>query len=214
MLKYQSGSATSSEEGKDVAEAPDNADNAAEDAAAAPSSDEYLACPQPGEQLTLGFDHTLTMNYEGTSITHILHSGMLGLSCAICNDQGEVLIASAAAATIPYEMHGVMEDCSMEMEGTMMASAAGTCIDGTVYLTITEDWQSASGTMTCPDGQMPFMIPAPGPRVHEGADGAGEVFYLVAGSQGYTTNRPFLEGDGYHSWTLFTTQVDAVPLNP
>jgi hypothetical protein len=147
-------------------------------------------------------------------MTHILHSGMLGLIAQSVNDQGEVIIASAASVTIPYEMIGVMKDCSMEMAGTMVASAAGNCVDGTVYLTITEDWQSASGTMTCPDGQMPFMVPASGPRVHQGADGAGEVFYLMEGSQGYTSDRPFLEGEGYHSWTLYTTQIDSVPLTP
>ena len=201
------------EEDKDLAEAPDPA-SAAADNAADPVADEYLPCPQPDEQLTLGFDHTLTMNHEGTSITHILHSGMLGLVVQAANDQGDVPVASVASVTIPYEMYGVMEDCSMEMKGTMVASASGYCIDGTVYLTIIEDWQSASGTMTCPDGQMPFMVPAPGPQVHEGADGAGEVFYLVEGSQGYTTNRPFQEGEGYHSWTLYTTQIDVVPLTP
>lgn len=204
-------------EGKDLADAPEPAsaaaDNAAEDADSASPAD-LLGCPAQGENLTLGFDHTLTMNYEGTSMTHILHSGMLPLAAQSVKDDGEVVIASPAPVTIPYEMHGVMKDCSMEMEGTMVASASGSCIDGTVYLTITEDWQSASGTMTCPDGQMPFMVPAPGPRVHEGADGAGEVFYLVEGSEGYTTNRPFLEGEGYHSWTLYTTQIDLVPLTP
>lgn len=202
------------EEGKDAAEAPENADNAAEDAAAAPVSDEYLACPQLGEQLTLGFDHTLSINYEGANLTHILKSGMLGLAVQGANEEGGIAIASAAPVTVPYEMYGVMRDCSLEMEGTMVASASGSCIDGTVYLTIIEDWQSASGTMTCDDGSMPFLIPASGPRIHEGADGAGEVFYLVAGSQGYTTNRPFQEGEGYHSWTLYTTQVDSVPLAP
>ena len=100
------------------------------------------------------------------------------------------------------------------MAGTMVASASGFCVDGTVYLTIIEDWQSASGTMTCDDGAMPFMIPASGPRVHQGADGAGEVFHLVAGSQGFTSMRPFQEGEGYHSWTLYATQVDSVPLVP
>ncbi len=201
------------EEGKDLADAPNPA-SAAADNVAEPAPADFLGCPTQDEQLTLGFDHTLTMNQEGTSITHILHSGMLGLVVQAANDQGEVVITSAAPVTIPYEMLGVMGDCSLEMEGTMVASAEGSCIDGTVYLTIIEDWQSASGTMTCPDGQMPFMVPASGPRVHEGADGAGEVFYLVESSQGYTSNRPFLEGDGYHSWTLYTTQIDLVPLTP
>jgi hypothetical protein len=205
------------EEEKDVADAPDGADNE-DNAAPAPDSDEgeakYFNCPQEGEQMTLGFDHTLTVNYEGSSITHILKSGMLPLVVQSVNEQGEAVIASAAPTTIPTEMHGVMDECSMEMEGTMVASATGTCIGGTVYLTITEDWQGLSGTMTCDDGQMPFMIPASGPRVHDGADGAGEVFHLVAGSQGFTSNRPFQEGEGYHSWTLYTTQVDLVPLVP
>ena len=198
---------------KDVADAPDPA-SAAADNVGEPAPADLLGCPAEGEQLTLGFDHTLTMNYEGTSMTHILHSGMLGLIAQSVKADGEVVIASAAPVTIPYEMIGVMKDCSMEMNGTMVASAEGNCVDGTVYLTITEDWQSASGTMTCPDGQMPFMVPAPGPQVHEGADGAGEVFYLVEGSQGYTSNRPFQEGEGYHSWTLYTTQIDVVPLTP
>ena len=201
------------EEGKDLADVPEPASAAAEEAAE-PAPADLLGCPTEGEQLTLGFDHTLTVNYEGTSMTHILHSGMLGLIAQSVKEDGEVAIASVAPVNIPYEMHGVMKDCSMEMNGMMVASAVGSCIDGTVYLTITEDWQSASGTMTCPDGQVPFMVPAPGPRVHEGADGAGEVFYLAEGSQGYTTNRPFLEGEGYHSWTLYTTQIDLVPLTP
>ena len=38
-----------------------------------------------------------------------------------------------------------------------------------------------------------------------GENGAGEIFYLGAGSEGYSTMRPFLEGDGYHTWTLYMT---------
>ena len=142
----------------------------------------------------------LTMNYEGTSLTHILHAGMLNLNVQSGSDQEEAAISSIAPISIPYEMQGVMKDCSLEMQGTMMASASGYCEDGTVYLIITEDWQPASGQMICPDGAMPFQVPAAGPMIHEGADGNGEVFYLVEGSEGYTSMRPFQEGDGYHTW--------------
>jgi len=202
-------------EEKDVPDTPEG-EEVVEDSAPEPAEGEpqFFNCPQAGEQMTLGFDHTLTMNYGSASMTHVLKSGTLTLVAQTVNDQGQMEIASAGTTTLPTEMFGVMDECSMEMEGTMIASATGTCVDGTVYLTITEDWQGLSGTMTCPDGQMPFTIPAAGPRVHTGADGAGEVFYLVSGSGGYTTQRPFLEGDGYHSWTLYTTQVDLVPLVP
>ena len=185
---------------------PNNTENA--------DAPEYLDCPAPGETLYLGFDHTLTMNYEEASLTHILHAGMLNLNVQSGSDQEEAAISSIAPISIPYEMQGVMGDCSLDMQGTMMASASGYCEDGTVYLIITEDWQPASGQMICPDGAMPFQVPAAGPMIHEGADGNGEVFYLVTGSEGYTSMRPFQEGDGYHTWTLYTTQVDLVPLVP
>ena len=105
---------------------PDDAENA--------DSPEYLDCPGPGETLYLGFDHTLTMNYEGASLTHILHAGMLNLNVQSGSDQEEAAISSIAPISIPYEMQGVMGDCSLDMQGTMMASASGYCADGTVYL--------------------------------------------------------------------------------
>ena len=59
---------------KDPADAPQNGDQAA-NADGVNEEAAYLACPQEGEYLTLGFDHTLTMNYESASMTHILKSG-------------------------------------------------------------------------------------------------------------------------------------------
>ena len=45
---------------------------------------------------------------------------------------------------------------------------------------------------------------------------SGEIFYLVEGAEGYSSMRPFLEGDGYHTWTLYTTgdNIPVVPLVP
>ena len=201
------------EESLPTEEIPEEASSSSDNAQDSESPD-FLNCPSPGETLYLGFDHTLTINYEGASLTHILHSGMLNLNVQAAADEGEVAVSSTAPITIPYEMQGVIKDCSMEMAGNMIASASGYCEDGTVYLIITEDWQAASGQMVCPDGAVPFQIPKVGKMIHEGADGNGEVFYLVEGSEGYTSMRPFQEGDGYHTWTLYTTQIDPVPLVP
>jgi hypothetical protein len=111
-------------------------------------------------------------------------------------------------------MMGVMGPCSVEMAGEMQVSASGTCTDGVVYLRIVETWQSATGSMTCDDNVIPFNTPGPGTYVHEGPDGGGEIFYLVDSSDGYTVMRPFGEGSGYHSWTLYASQIELVPLVP
>ena len=191
-----------------------NNESAEEESQDVEEEPEYLSCPQSGETLTLGFDHALTVNYEGTSLTHILRQGFLYLNAQASEGEGEVAIASSQPISLNYEMMGVMGDCSLEMQGKMLASASGYCEDGTVYLTIIEDWQPANGQMVCPDEIIPFQIPAAGAMIHEGADGNGEIFYLVAGAGGYTSMRPFQEGDGYHTWTLYTTQIDTVPLVP
>jgi len=154
----------------------------------------FLNCPSNGESLVLGFDHAVTIEQPDVNLTHILKEGYL--------------------PSLDYEMMGVMGPCSVTMAGIMQVSASGTCNDGVVYLTIIETWQSANGSMTCDDDVIPFSSPGPGSFTHEGADGAGEVFYLVDSSEGYTVMRPFGEGSGYHSWTLYAAQIPLVPLVP
>jgi len=53
-----------------------------------------------------------------------------------------------------------------------------------------------------------------GVQTHSGVDGEGEIFYLVEGSEGYSSMRPFAEGEGYHTWTLYTQDIPLVPLVP
>lgn len=175
---------------------------------------EFLGCPASGETLILGFDHALTIEQPDVNLTHILKEAFLTITAAEADEDGTVSLSSVGEASLEYEMMGVMGPCSVELAGTMQASASGTCTDGVVYLTIVETWQSGSGTMTCEDEVIPFNSPGPGAFVHESPDGAGEVFYLVDGSEGYTVMRPFGAGSGYHSWTLYTTQIELVPLVP
>ena len=101
----------------------------------------------------------------------------------------------------------------------MRPSAHGTCEAGVVNLFIEENWMALNGEMTCidPDGDvaiLPFNVPPMGLQKHSGENGEGEIFYLVEGSDGYSTMRPFLEGDGYHTWTLYTEDVPLATLVP
>lgn len=174
----------------------------------------FLPCPTVGETLTLGFDHALTIEQPDVNLTHILKEGYLTLVAGEVDADGTVDLSSIGSPSLDYEMMGIMGPCSVTMAGIMQVSASGICTDGVVYLTIVETWQSADGNMVCDGTAMAFSSPGPGAFTHEGADGAGEVFYLVDSSEGYTVMRPFGEGSGYHSWTLYATQIDVVPLFP
>jgi len=177
---------------------------------------ETLPCPPKGSTLYLGFDHALTVNYGETSITHFLHEGYLQLQ--IIDDNGA--IGSQGSPSLTYTMEGKMSDeCSLSAEGTMTPSAHGSCESGVVNLFIEENWMALNGEMTCidPDGDvavLPFNVPPMGLQQHSGQNGAGEIFYLIEDAEGYSTMRPFLEGDGYHTWTLYTQDVPLVPLVP
>lgn len=178
---------------------------------------EVLPCPPKGSTLVLGFDHALTVNYMETSLSHFLHQGWLNLT--ITDDNGT--IASISSGPLVYTMEGVMsQECSLTSEGTMTPSAHGTCEAGVVNLIIEENWSALNGQMTCIDPDdgdveiMPFNTPSMGKRTHSGENGLGEIFYLVEGAQGYTTMRPFIEGDGYHSWTLYAPDIELEPLVP
>jgi len=165
--------------------------------------------------LYLGFDHAFTINYQETSIHHFLHQGWLWLE--VSDDAGTIV--SKDSPSLTYTMEGVMSDeCTLESEGTMKPSAHGTCENGVVSLFITENYQPLKGEMVCIDDdgdvyRMPFESP-PSVQTHEGENGIGEIFYLVEGSEGYSSMRPFLEGDGYHTWTLYTDDMPVVPLAP
>lgn len=174
----------------------------------------FLTCPTSGESLILGFDHAITIEQPDVNLTHILKEGFLTLSAGEADADGVVNLSSVGNPTLEYEMMGVMGPCSVAMAGEMQVSASGTCTDGVVYLRIVETWQSATGSMTCDDDVIPFNTPGPGSFVHEGPDGGGEIFYLVDSSEGYTVMRPFGEGSGYHSWTLYASQIELVPLVP
>jgi hypothetical protein len=127
-------------------------------------------------------------------------------------DFGDYTLSTIAPQTLGYEVMGTVGECSLEATGSMLFSAQGYCQDGIVYLSITEDWQPAGGTMTCEDTQIPFE--APGFKaIHNGPYNNGEEFLLTNDPQGYTVMREFLGGSGYHTWTL-TSDIGTVPLLP
>jgi hypothetical protein len=175
-----------------------------------------LPCPPKGTILFLGFDHALTINYGETSINHFLTEGFQQLE--VVDEDGTIM--PVGSPSIAYFMEGKMSDeCTLESEGTMMPTAHGTCENGVVSLFIEENWLPLEGQMVCidPDGDVdivPFNVPPMGVQTHSGPNGAGEIFYLVQGAEGYSTMRPFLEGDGYHTWTLYTTGEDDIPPVP
>ena len=175
-----------------------------------------LPCPPKGTTLFLGFDHALTINYGETSISHFLHEGQQQLE--VVDDNGTILPVGAQSLT--YSMEGVMSaDCTLTSEGTMMPSAHGFCEAGVVSLIIEENWLPLTGEMVCIDTDgsvdiVPFNVPPMGMQIHSGENGAGEIFFLVAGNEGYSSMRPFLEGDGYHTWTLYMIGEDDMPLVP
>jgi hypothetical protein len=178
--------------------------------------EDTLSCPVKDTTIYLGFDHALTSNYGDVSMTHFLHAGQLVLTAV--DDNGT--IQSLTSPSIPYSMEGKMGDkCSLTGQGSMMPSAHGHCENGVVTLIIEENWMALNGEMTCvdEDGEsetVPFDAPAMGLQKHSGPGGQGEVFYLVAGSEGYSTMRPFAQGEGYHTWTLYADLVPLVPLVP
>lgn len=174
---------------------------------------EFLSCPAEGETLTLAFDHALTIEMPDVNLTHILQYKALVLNVTGVNADGDTEISSGTPLEMTYEMMGVMSKCSVEMEGVMLASAYGTCVDGVVYLNIIESWQPASGEMVCDDDFIPFQSPG-AEYEHTGANGMGEVFYLTSDVNGFTTMRPFQAGSGYHSWTLYSQGIEYVPLVP
>ncbi len=176
--------------------------------------DEYLDCPVEGETMLLAFDHALTIEMDDVNLTHILQQKSLPLYVSGTNADGSVVLSSGPVVDMTYEMMGVMSKCSVELEGTMLATASGTCTNGLVYLTIIENWLPGSGQMVCDDDVIPFNSPGPGEFEHTGADGNGEVFFVVSNAEGYTTLRPFQAGSGYHSWTLYSPEIGVVPLVP
>jgi len=174
---------------------------------------DFVACPREGDTLTLAFDHALTVEMSDVNLTHLLQHKMLILTATGENADGEIEISSGGPIELTYEMMGVMSECSVAMEGTMIATAYGTCVDGVVYLTIIENWQPGTGEMVCDDEVIPFQ--APGAEYeHSGENGMGEMFYLTSDVNGYSTMRPFQAGSGYHTWTLYSQGIENVPLSP
>lgn len=178
--------------------------------------DETLDCPPEGTILALGFDHALTVNHGDVTIHHFLHQGWVNLEAA---DASGALV-SVGSTSLKTSMEGRMGDrCTLTGEGSMIPNAHGTCEAGVVSLIIEENWLPIEGQMTCIDEDgdvetMPFNVPAMGIQTHSGPGGGGEIFYLVEGSEGYSSMRPFAEGEGYHTWTLYVADMPPVPLVP
>ncbi len=189
---------------------PDTGDTG--DAGDTGDTGEVLTCYH-ATNYVLSFDHTLTVNHEGTSLTHILKQGGIALLSEANSGGHDAIITTASPQTLSFEYMGVLGDsCSVDAAGTVNVSAEGYCDAGVVYLNITEDWSKTEGSMTCDDTVMPFSAPGSA-FTHSGASGLGEEFLITDDSAGYTTMREFQGGEGYHSWTL-TMDVDLVPLVP
>jgi len=172
---------------------------------------EVLTCFH-ADNFVLNFDHTLTINAGEASLTHILKQGGIALANDKTSEAADSFLTTVLPQELTFEYMGVAGPCDVSAGGTVIVSAEGYCNDGIVYLTITEDWQDANGTMTCDDETQPFWAPGY-TAVHSGATGNGEEFLIVNDLEGYTVMREFLAGDGYHSWTLMM-DISLVPLVP
>jgi len=170
---------------------------------------EVLTCYHTDNYL-LSFDHTLTVNEQETSLTHILKDDNIALLSETNPDDFSVTITTFSPQELSFEYMGVLGPCSVEAGGTVVVSAEGYCEGGIVYLNITEDWGPTEGTMTCEGQGVPFSAPGAA-FTHSGASGLGEEFLITDDSNGHTVMREFLGGEGYHSWTL-SMDVDLVPL--
>jgi hypothetical protein len=196
------------------APAPEGNDQAELPVEATLSSD-LLECPPAGNPLYLELDHAVTFNYEGMSLSHFLHQGYVQLEAL----EGG-LIGTTSAGRLKYSMEGVMSaECSISGEGQMTVTVEGECQDGVVKLKIDEDWQALTGEMECvdEDGEVtvvPFDAPCAGKMANYGPDGEGETFLLTSDEGGYLVMRPFKQGQGYHTWTLYSTLIPTVPLVP
>jgi hypothetical protein len=177
---------------------------------------ESLPCPPEGTVLALGFDHALTLNYGDVSMHHFLHQGWINLRV----DDASGALVSVGSTSLKTSMEARMSaQCALSGEGSMIPNAHGNCVAGVVSLIIEENWLPLQGEMICvdEDGEtetVPFDVPGLGMQTHSGPDGGGEIFYLVEGSEGYSSMRPFAEGEGYHTWTLYVTDIPTVPLVP
>ena len=170
---------------------------------------EVLTCFH-ADNYVLSIDHKLTVNEEGTSLTHILKQGGIALLSEANSGGHDAIITTASPQTLNFEYMGVLGPCSVEAGGTVNVSAKGYCDAGLIYLNITEDWSATEGTMTCEDSVVPFSAPGAA-FTHSGASGLGEEFLITNDSNGHTVMREFLGGEGYHSWTL-SMDISLVPL--
>jgi hypothetical protein len=173
-----------------------------------------LNCPPPDSQLYLQLDHAVTFNYESMSLSHFLHQGTVLLQAG----EGGV-IGTVTPGELKYSIEGVMgPECSISGEGQMTVTVEGACEDGVVKLKIDENWQALTGEMECDmEGEkstVPFDAPSVGNMPNYGPDGEGETFLLTSDEGGYVVMRPFEQGQGYHTWTLYTSLIPTVPLAP
>jgi hypothetical protein len=164
------------------------------------------------ESFILKADHTLTVNQPDTSITHILKQGGIALMRDDNSQNGDYNLTTESPQVLSFEVIGNAGPCEIDASGTMTLSATGYCHDGIVYLTITEDWGETKGTMSCKDVINPFTTPGH-TETHTGPYGMGEEFLIVNDPVGFTVMREFLEGEGYHSWTL-AFDIAPAPLIP
>ncbi len=181
---------------------PDDAGDPGAEEPGDPGEDtgEMLTCGHASNYI-LSFDHTLTVNAEATSLTHILKQGSIALVSELDAVVHDTLLTTVLPQVLNFEYMGVLGDCSVDAAGQVTVSAEGYCEDGIVYLNITESWGEAAGTMVCDGGGVPFSAPGYS-YTHTGVTGSGEEFLLTNDAAGYTLMKPFLGGEGYHSWTL------------
>jgi hypothetical protein len=189
----------------------------AEDSGGEPSEDisedtgEVLTCFHASNYI-LTFDHTLTVNAANTSLTHILKQGSIALVSEFDSGSHDTLLTTVNPQTLGFEYLGVVGECSVDAGGEVTMSAEGYCEDGIVYLIITENWGGTEGTMTCDGALVPFSAPGYS-ATNSGATGMGEEFLITDDPEGHTLMKPFLGGEGYHSWTL-QMDISLVPLVP
>jgi hypothetical protein len=178
-------------------------------ASSASGSDDTLplisSCPDADVWYRLDYIHEVIQNTPGA---HFVHSVAPDAAFFLTIRGDGTIDSNEYENLITVSIIGTFEDCVLEGTGELSANIIGLCTEGIAALLITEQWESLTTTVTCPDRE-------PQPVNIEGLFSAPEDradYRLVDEGDTIVLETDYGILSAYYSWTLHEVGLALKPL--
>ncbi len=161
------------------------------------------ACPAAGEDFFLIYDHHFAVGAPEEALTYAAYGAEPITFDRDGNVMGDFLTNILGYVEVSIDSPG--GSCYGGADAEIVTMIEGHCSNGTLEMSIVEDWQFEMVNLICDEDVVQFPFPGSGTFQHTNL-----IFTIMEKGGSFVVKYPFFGGEGAKTWTL----TDTVPLAP